>query len=1492
MAESLTIRRDNPLFIRYGTLVERNFSQDSGVGMPMVLFPSGVQGGGGKKHLAEYADPNDIATAQKWVDKWRAALLAEGPGETNGEFRNPGAQSATHKLQEFRDGLQSGKEVMLEENPFYELTCLFYRANRTALKNAFTDAQRDASDNPPRPIKVSRSYRHIWGGDSSATTLQQKLLESLAKIGSLGKLAIGLILFAGSTLTTAKGVIDLVQLPGFVEMFGNGLAGVENESARTTFALFVGLVLSSVILDFKSRLFQGTAEVGQVFRGFYHAFCRYPRWVFVSLFLTMISIWTNYDGIVLLMSKTEDLAFQWQKIESQVNSALGDEHQPNLDNPGSLRDLHAVLANKAARAIEKFKQVPEDEQSGAASSGIAKIGPRYWAKHFIVHGGYIRGRNNVSTVYKDSTFVRQIDGMLVESGLDLNRSLDEKIHPILAAYEARYRETEAAVQRDMGALSAKMTFKDYSLDELLALFNLESYHVNAGVQKVVASLEENKNAFAKAAQEISQLADAHIALLREVDKVGTPVNNEYTIEVAMGIPQVDAIDRLKQGEIPMAQRRSLAELKALMMERYGVAVGSVVLFLVLFMAVFMDLSDPILYSAMIARWGRRDRHFLDENVVRFQKWEDMYVQNIRKFFVQPEILATLPKLSVPKIQAFHSLYNHFLEDVDPHVKDISNRDWWEMFRFWFLGLFLETRIGYVEMYNARQTALLKCLRAPETYAPRLLNRVFPGLLDPFKVGVDHFDFLFDKTFLAMKQDAVQFEKAMLIYAPDLGESVGDTVAVSPGMQARFQSHAWFRLWIALRDWLYLLFWRGLIPPEPDFPLTRISRLRSLALSNFKSRGQINYLADFVPSFRHFLRDRLFIIKREVLLPLSEALSRIPNGRVIEHSLRVHELRVEYARIERGLMELLGLSQFQGIQVSEQMVRTIIEQSEIDELINIYLRRTAAEEVLESRIAKMESRLARAFKLIKDLVDGQDTLIFTLTTIRREHLSPINITLSKLQTRVRIEESLGLRKMKDDLTVIEKCLLELWDAASPIADISDERVAVGESDMGAIIDLVRRNAEAGKAFDMIDYVKQLEVRIASAHKTLDSTLYQLAMVDKITTNVLGMLDHSLELVELIHTKDGELQEFPAFGAEVDQKKLDFLTDNRLFFRTVSLQVDALRARINDLGSEGEGAAAYSIDLARDVEKQAIMLRYFLKNTMDYLDGKRDSIGLTAALAELRPRRKQPEPEPIAEVETIPEPVVERVEEPKISFLADAVRDTCANAKQILLDMSLLEWDLLKKPVPPQNLLREIQGQQEAMDKVGVAVEGVLSELEHLSRKSAGNLDADPQNRVTLQTLQDQSAQIFEQLSQIFNQVAVPAFVDRRLAERCLKDPVEQQNLVDRVRKAESASRRGAERTVLQSQIELTLPGGQKIFAASRDMGARAICLESTVLLDTLVPGTEVSFRLLSDAKNTFFPGRLLRARGTMLVISLVPGSEAQFINLVRAEILREREGKGR
>ncbi|MBF0162264.1 MAG: hypothetical protein HQL88_08240, partial [Magnetococcales bacterium] len=1541
MTESSTIRRDNPLFIRYGSLVERCFAPGVAPGTPLQLLPRPGQGGreewGGKKPLELYADPEEVAAAQKAVDKLRAALLEEAQGT---ESSRRGARSVTRQLHEFRTGLQRGKEAMLEENPFYGLAGLFYRISRTALQNAFVATQQTLSDNLPRPITVSRSYRHIWSSDRSVTSLRQKWLESLGKVGSLGKLLVGLLLFVGSTLTTAKGVADLVQLPEFIAWFGAGLSGSAHESARIAFSLGVGFALSSVILDYKSRLFLGTAEAGQILRGVYQAWRHHPRWVVIAAFLTMISIWTNYDGIVLLVTKTEDLAHQWRHIEQQVGNALGEAGQPNSDNPASLRDLHAALHKKVAAALLQLQKIPEDEMAGAASSGVASAGPRYWAKKFIIEGGYIPGKNDVAKVYKSTPLVGQIDLMLKRAPLDLQRSMADKMQQILARYDEAFRHSEAAAQSEMAALSRRMTLGEYSLEELVTLFKLEPYHVNAGVQIVVGHLEENKRAFAEAAQAINQLAEGHIALLREVDKIGTPANNTYTIDVQIGIPRLDALERLKQGSIPMAERRTLAELKEIMLGRYGVFLGGIFLFFILFLAVFMDLSDPILYTAMVARWGRRDRHFLDENIQRFTAWEEGYVRALHRFLVRSDVLALLPRLPTPKDHLFHDRYNVFLEQVEPRVKDPEHRDWWEKSRFWFLGLFKGSRIEYVEGYNARQVAVSRCGRDPKTYAPQLLNAIFPGLLEPVRIGVDHFDDLFTKIHTRMKQNEQAFEEAKRRYGPFPPPAPPQPEADS-ALRGLWVKSGLAQVVRMLRSGCYWLFWKPVVPPNPTFPLTRINQIRALLLSQQQSRNHIEQLQAFIPSLRHFLRARLFVIQETLLQPMAATLARIPNGTLLAVSLRIPELQTEYAQMERGLVELLGLSQFQGIQISEQMVQTIVEQSGIEELAGIYLRRDMPELQLERRIEKWVFRLTRAYALTKDLVEGQDTLIFTLTRIRREYLSPIHAALAPLQNRSRIEAALGLSEIKEDLEIIERCLLELWDTGSEPPLSGTEGSTTG---LGAIIDLIRRNSTKNQAFSLIVYVQTLESRMAAIYKRLDTAIYQLSMVDRITTNALNLLDHALLLVQDIASKDEEFRAFSLPVRKNEQKKFDFLEENRLFFRTVSLQVEALRARIHTLDMKDCLLGTAGMELARELEKQAIMLRYFLKNALDFLEDKRDSVGLTAALVEVQPRSPllawPPEPPssepavpaspsaesspdgseppatgapatevpatevPAAEVPSPPAPTTAPLppspaatpapQESPETVLAEKILARCAQAKRVVLDMSLWEWDLLKKPIPPMELLQMIREQQPAVDQALLAVEGILVTLEGLSQWHAGHMEEIPAH-ATLPTLLEQADHILEQLHGIFDRISLPPSVDRRskvAVTRFLKQKAAQRRAGEGEQAApflgETGDRRQVERVAVRCAMQVqSLDGTMTLVGVTRDVSAKGCCLAVEALPAGLVDGTIVHGMVLSDDQRTLFPGKIYRTSGPLLVLLLEAGYESPFMDRIRAEILQKR-----
>ena len=1506
--------QDNPLFIRYGSIVQRCFAPDVELGTPIAIFPPVIKGIKDGEHeamdLDDYIEDSDLESAQKTVDKLRASLLAEAEkqADSNNKVDGPVGR-VSQQLREFQNAVRNGNEAMMDENAFYELTGLFYRLNLKAMKNSFINSQKKAVDNPPRSIQVSRSYSHIWGRGGSLISFRQKITETLGKVASIGKVGFGLLLFCGSSLTTAKGVIDLVQLPGFVSWFGDGFVWADHETIRNIFALFIGVVLSSVILDFKSRLFQGTAEVGRVFKGYWYAFKRYPRWVFIACFLTMASIWTNYDGIVLLMSKTQDLSVQWEKIQIQVGDALGDPKQVDPDNPDSLLDLDASLTKKAKEAIKKFKQVPEDEISGLASSGVATKGPRYWAKYYIINGGYQPGRKDVGSTYKKTAFVRQVDLMLRRSGLDLSVSLEEKINRILKKYADNLNKTRTAVEEGMGGLGDQMTFKEYSLDELFGMFKLESYHINKEVQKVVGFLGENKNAFAEAALELNNLAQDYIVLLSSVDKLGVASNTEYVINVKMDIPEVEAIDRLRQGEIPMAERRTLAELKDLLLERYGIAVGGFILSFILFISVFMDMSDPILYSAMTARWGRRDRHFLDENTQRFEQWENLYIQDLKTFFVQPSIMPVLPKLRCPDTLILHDVFNQFLEEMNPAVMDASQRGWWDNFRFWFMGLFVDSRISHVDGYNARQTAILRYAREGKTYAPRLLNHILPGVMDPVTFGIDHFDTLFAKISKGLKHQEKTFNKTLESIKPETEEIISDQdkllAALPLGKGDEEDSSSKKSLPIVsilmlvlgtFKMWFSTLFFKSIIEAEKAFPLTRSVWLREVVVSNIRSRVHINALSAFTPGLVKILLEKIPVVQKDVLVPLNNLQVRIPNWDVLEKALDIKVLKGEFVRIESGLTVLFGLSQFQGFQVQEKVVNTIIDECGVDEISAVYLTHRSEQKVIEDRIDRLADRLSWAYRLVNSLVEGQSRLIFTLTKIRRDHLSPIDTALSKLQRREVIETALGIDKIREEMTVIERFLLELWDASRAESldqdvDIASDETDHQELDLHLILSMISSGGK-NKEFGLIEHVDQLQVRASTAHKGLNSAIFQLTFIDKIMSKVHASLGQSMLIVEEIFGLDARSQDIQLFEENIDQNRIIFLTDNRLFFRTIPLQVASLQARIDNLIDGKTLPEKYHVTMARTLDQQAVRMQGFLKNALDYIEGKRDGVGLSAAMTEWQQNvgstNWSPE-QPLLETEESiqtekPEPKLISMDETSLKLVKE-IQNNHLRAKQILLDVSLREWDLMKMPLPPQELLKSIRTEQSSVEKACQEVEKVQTSVTQIVN---GFEEADS-GKLTL--LRDQTDAILNRLDNILNLASVPATIDRRASLASESTPLGEENRKsEKESQFQGKSRRVVERTVIKSQVEVTTESGQQFSGITQDISVKGLCLEATTSPQGIKLGTGCTFSLASDAQKNSFPAKIVRIAGPMVILTLVFGHEAKFVHLIREEVMRDRGGE--
>ncbi|MBF0462353.1 MAG: hypothetical protein HQL87_13280 [Magnetococcales bacterium] len=795
---------NNFLFKTYAEIVEQFFVPQRRVGSKITLAPldksSEKAPAPPTAHLADLIHPQGLKVTQDLVDHLRGALeYAPNPAatrETVARRRTDDTPAAalTHYsageaerirtcFAEFRAAIQSGDETGLVANPFYELTKLVFHYNLDGARNLFAALQADLMDSPPRPVPLLRSFREIWFDRPTAGSapdgapgllppsasqgerlsrflkrLCKKTADQIDTWMGMGKVAVAILLFFGSSFTTGQGINDLLQSQESFELFGGLFDGREAEMLRYGVAILVGLLLSSAILDYKDRLFSAIAEEGGVLRGLRTVVLRHPRWMILATFLTAFSIKTNYDGIVSLISKKADLARQSEQIRARVKKALGSRFFVNTVEPDDLHDIQGVLQNATADAIAKFKRVPDDEVSGVASSGDPRMGPRYWGKYFIVNGGYEPGVHDVahSTQSLTAGFSARIDEMLRDSHLDLRPSIADKITALRQRYDNHLQQTETQVEEYLGRLRGLMEMRGYSPEEIKRVFALEHYQINELVLTMANALEENKNEYERVAGELNQLTDATVAVLQQVDKSGAASRREYHIEGKLAIPALDAIQELKNTRIPNATHKSFAELKEFLAEEYGLALANGMLLAILFLSFCMDLLDPLIYSRWTAINGRQDRSLFPDLIGYLREWENDFVVRSHQFFYRRDVQQIFNGLALPNRTGIRNAFYRLLEDLDPHLRDARDQSPAQRGGDWFKGLFRLTRTQDMHHYNQRAEAIDRFVADKERYFKQFLEYLLPGVRLEQGVTRDSFLLVAEKTEWGQEQQRVLF----------------------------------------------------------------------------------------------------------------------------------------------------------------------------------------------------------------------------------------------------------------------------------------------------------------------------------------------------------------------------------------------------------------------------------------------------------------------------------------------------------------------------------------------------------------------------------------------------------------------------------------------------------------------------------------------------------------------------------------------------------------
>ena len=951
---------NNPLFKNYATTVLGFFDSGRRVGEPVVVFPAPPTSKKDDERetipLDELVNGPELQGIQEVVDRFREALHGRGGAKADGG-------DIHGHLKRFREAIDHGEEADLDGNPFYELTKLVFRLNTATAGRLLTSMQAELLEHPPEPVYILKSLREIWR-PRTALSFGGRILATIDNWIASGKLWISILLFFGSTFTTAQGVNDVLQASWATDLFGGLFEGREGEALRYVAALLLGFTLSSAILDYKDRIFSNIAEGGGVLRGIRDAILRHPRWMILASLLTFVSIKTNYDGIVSLISKKADLGKQSEMIQGRVKSALGNRFFINRVEPDSLYDLMGLMQESTDASITKFIQVPEDEVSGMASSGDARKGPRYWGKYLIVHGGFKPGVRDVSTVFRPGGLSAEIDGMLKGSGIDLGPSLKEKILALRGRYETHIAQTEESVRDSLHALTGMLEMRGYSLEEIKRVFALEHYQINAHVQALIKALEDDKAVYEQVADELNTLTQNYVQLLQKVDRSGGAQSREYRIEGKLAIPDIQAIKDLKDNaDIPVAKHKNFEELKAFLAEEYGAASAGMLLGIILFFSFCMDLTDPLVYSRWTGKIGKQDRLMFPDLQGYLKEWENDFVKEAHRFFYRRDIQSVLRGFAFPNKTAIRNALYQVLEELNPAVCHSLDKRRRQRFMEWFKGLFRLTRTADMRGFNERAVAVGRFSKRIDTALPRLVDCLFPGLSLEDGVGERSFAQLMARVEAGQERRREVFAWDLKVSATNLSsinlrpkaaadeaqwderEEASSTlenlqrkrqgIAKKSAFQDDEEAHAPHRQTagspppvaapgadaggaILPREGgsnpvVFMLFQKAFKEAVSGYGHTRRDWLRVVSGRDRGAMDDMDGLYDFLPDLKKTIMVTLPRIEEESLGPLEEIRERFPVRFEKEGIDTAEMLQERFQEIEKESLELLGLSRIIGDQ---------------------------------------------------------------------------------------------------------------------------------------------------------------------------------------------------------------------------------------------------------------------------------------------------------------------------------------------------------------------------------------------------------------------------------------------------------------------------------------------------------------------------------------------------------------------------------------------------
>ena len=897
-------KKEGLLFKAYGAAVARHFLPDADSQEPASLFPGTPPHEDNRTHISRWFSQADVHSARQATDYLKRLLAAE-QNTKGGRSESMGPTQV--RLQEFHRALQSGDEFLLEANPFFDLAKLFFRLNLSATGRLFEHYQADLITNPPEKVPFSRSFRDIWSRGDLVRPLWGKITETVSKLFSAGKPLLTLLLFAISTATTVRAANTLLQMPAVAGFAGGLFQGAEAETARYLVSLACGLLLSSAVLDWKRQLFQASVHSGQIRRGVHTAFLRSPRWMVLAGLLLVLSVKANYDSLAPLLLRKADLARQVTSLEQQIQRIVG-APSTIADPPHSLHGLYSALSDAREIALERFARIPKNELIGQGSSRDPRKGPRYWAKYFIVNGGYEQGERTVATAFKPVAFANSMDRILVESGIDLHSPLHEKLALLIDPLRPQLAQTIDTIRNHLDRMTAVSHLDSYSLESLRQFFTVEPYQVKAHLEAISQALDAAEKQFQNSADDFNEVVDAHLNTLSQIDRKAAALFKEGLFLEGLVLPTIQGVSQLALLDTGTAQGGTMPQLLRLFAAEHGQWRAVLLLGLVLLLAILIDLGDLALYFRRTVAQAQREKSLFSPLMGYLEKWETAFFHQCTLMFRQPDMKQVIVGFPCPNDRGIRNAFHKQLETIRPSVKHPADRKFATRFWIWVVTSVGIMRTVSMMGYNNRVAAIDTLLRQRSSHFPALWENLMPGLKMGKGLGNQTFGVMFQKAREIQVTYQLNFTRELRSVIQDHAQNAAETAAEEqgemeeqqrlasaiarmgeeplksqpandsgyatlndatppPGPVSRFRQRCH-------RTWL-LLFHAAFLPPLPHFPHTRRDWLRKAAAYEMHSMEYIETLQQCIPHLKEMLFDKLPTLEKEVLSPLARIRNHFP-----------------------------------------------------------------------------------------------------------------------------------------------------------------------------------------------------------------------------------------------------------------------------------------------------------------------------------------------------------------------------------------------------------------------------------------------------------------------------------------------------------------------------------------------------------------------------------------------------------------------------------------